>query len=413
MTEYKVRLFSGKQLGSVIQEREQSIFQYIDNIDANTLLNTNIEDWCNYYESHYKFEVLQLKENEISTEQEETLVPVMNPYRGGYKQEKGTKFSFFIPFEGEQKLFLYQPSVSIGELNNPLSARIYNNELILDYAEWRPEVNKITLQFKQELSIVREKIRYVNIEISNFNNSIRTKIKPIIESRRKKLLQDQNLVADLGYPLKRRDNIPKTYVVPTISRKISIDRPSASTTPFIPEPTLDMQEYEHILSVISNMIIVMERSPKAFQGMREEDLRQHFLVQLNGHYEGQATGETFNCNGKTDILIRADGQNIFIAECKFWSGEEKLKETLDQLLGYTSWRDTKIALIIFNRNKDFSAVVRQIPEIMKSHSNFKRELDYNSETGFRCVVHHPDDGNRELILTILAFNVPTVPTLIS
>jgi hypothetical protein len=40
--------------------------------------------------------------------------------------------------------------------------------------------------------------------------------------------------------------------------------------------------------------------------MREEDLRQHFLVQLNGQYEGQATGETFNFQGKTDILIRAE-----------------------------------------------------------------------------------------------------------
>src|SRR5260370_4966399 len=55
--------------------------------------------------------------------------------------------------------------------------------------------------------------------------------------------------------------------------------------------------------------------------MGEEDLRTHFLVQLNGVYEGQATGETFNFEGKTDILIRADGGNIFIAERKFWSGE--------------------------------------------------------------------------------------------
>ena len=78
-----------------------------------------------------------------------------------------------------------------------------------------------------------------------------------------------------------------------------------------------MGDYEHILSVISNMVAVMERSPRAFKDMGEEDLRTHFLVHLNGHYEGQATGETFNYEGKTDILIRAGGRNIFIAECKF------------------------------------------------------------------------------------------------
>jgi hypothetical protein len=37
-------------------------------------------------------------------------------------------------------------------------------------------------------------------------------------------------------------------------------------------------------------------------------------VQLNRHFEGAATGETFNHRGKTDILIRVDGKNIFIAE---------------------------------------------------------------------------------------------------
>jgi hypothetical protein len=37
------------------------------------------------------------------------------------------------------------------------------------------------------------------------------------------------------------------------------------------------------------MVGVMERSPHAFKDMGEEDLRSQFLVQLNGHYEGQAT----------------------------------------------------------------------------------------------------------------------------
>ena len=54
-----------------------------------------------------------------------------------------------------------------------------------------------------------------------------------------------------------------------------------------------MDVYEHILSVISSMVDVIERSPRAFKDMHEPDLRQHFLVQLNGQYGGYATGETF------------------------------------------------------------------------------------------------------------------------
>jgi len=108
----------------------------------------------------------------------------------------------------------------------------------------------------------------------------------------------------------------------------------------------------------------------------------------------------------TDILIRSEGKNIFIAECKFWFGPKKLIETIDQLLGYSSWRDTKVAIIVFNRNKDFSKVLESIQETSKGHSNFKRKIAFTSETMFYYVFAHRDDPNRELLLTVMAFDVP-------
>ena len=101
---------------------------------------------------------------------------------------------------------------------------------------------------------------------------------------------------------------------------------------FEPEPALSNEDYQEILRIMKNMVQVMELSPHAFSDMGEEDLRSHFLVQLNGAFQGQATGETFNFQGKTDILIRVDGKNIFIGECKFWKGEKAFLATLDQLL---------------------------------------------------------------------------------
>src|SRR5262249_16674352 len=153
--------------------------------------------------------------------------------------------------------------------------------------------------------------------------------------------------------------------------------------PFDPEPALPEAEYDHILSVISHMTKVIERSPNAFATMREEDLRNHFLVQLNGQYEGQATGETFNFQGKTDILLRVDNRNVFRAECKFWEGPAALTEAIDQVLGYTSWRDTKVALLVFNRRKNLSAVLEKIAPTVAAHPNFVRRVGYAAETGFR------------------------------
>jgi hypothetical protein len=200
--------------------------------------------------------------------------------------------------------------------------------------------------------------------------------------------------------------VQQTFAAPEVRKKIAPTLPSASSSPYKPEPTLSNADYEHILGVLQNMVEVMERSPSAFVTMDEESIRSHFLVQLNGHYEGQATGETFNYEGKTDILVRSEGRNIFIGECKFWSGPKMLTDTIDQLLGYTSWRDTKVAVVIFNRNKDFSRVLTAISETAKAHSNFKRELVGSTETVFRYCFFHKDDRNRELFLSILAFDVP-------
>lgn len=176
--------------------------------------------------------------------------------------------------------------------------------------------------------------------------------------------------------------------------------------PTAPEPSLATAMYEQILQIMTNMGSSMERLRPTFARADEETLRDHFLVQLNGRYAGQATGETFNASGKTDILIRAQDRNVFIAECKFWDGPRSLVDAIDQLLSYTCWRDTKTAVLLFNRGTAFSTVLEKIPGTLQQHPNFVRGADFASETGFRCVLHHRDDARRELILTVLAFEVP-------
>lgn len=92
---------------------------------------------------------------------------------------------------------------------------------------------------------------------------------------------------------------------------------------------------------------MMERSPSVFSKLKEEEIRDIILVILNSHYEGNVTGETFNGEGKTDILIKKDGESLFIGDCKFWNGEKILDETITQTARYTTWRDTKTAIIFF------------------------------------------------------------------
>lgn len=94
--------------------------------------------------------------------------------------------------------------------------------------------------------------------------------------------------------------------------------------------------------------------PSIYKDKGEEDLRDHIIMTLDPNFEyGSVTGETFNKTGKTDIQLRHDSSVVFIAECKFWTGEKGFLRTIDQLLNYLTWRDTKTSVIMFVRQKDF------------------------------------------------------------
>jgi len=153
------------------------------------------------------------------------------------------------------------------------------------------------------------------------------------------------------------------------------------------------------------MSLVIERSPGSFATLDEEAIRTHFLLQLNGHYEGDATGETFNAAGKTDILIRVDNRNIFIAECKFWRGPKAFSEAIDQLLGYLSWRDSKCALIVFNRTRDSSAVRQKMHEVMKSRPEYRKTDIHEPDGDSRYIFVKESDPGREIVVTSQLFDI--------
>ena len=401
-------LFHDADLRATLEAMRQRMAKDVSEISGHELLNTSIDDWCLYFEQQYHIAPPVIIEEAITVSQREAQVDVSHDIRYGFSGDAhdipGNVVSFHVPFDGAGDLFKCQPSRFT--LSAPY-ARIGTGELILSYENVDHNAEGIKAQFNRNLQQINDYLAWIATDVGTFNLALRGMVTQLIEKRREKLLKDQGLVSALGFPLKRRDDAPRTYVAPVSRKVLPTARPSAGTQPYVPEPELEMVEYDHILSIISGMVSVIERSPRAFAAMGEEDLRQHFLVQLNGQYQGQATGETFNYEGKTDILIRENDRNLFIAECKFWHGPDQFKETIDQLLRYTAWRDTKTAIILFNRNKSLSAVLEKIPVVVKAHPNYKRDIASSGETAFRYILCHRNDPNRELTLTVLVFDVPS------
>lgn len=84
-------LFIQSDLGSVLGGHENKMYQEIDSIEGNRLLNTNTEEWCDYFEQEYKVNVINLKENEITVDQVETKVDVRQG-RNGFIYDRSRPF---------------------------------------------------------------------------------------------------------------------------------------------------------------------------------------------------------------------------------------------------------------------------------------------------------------------------------
>jgi hypothetical protein len=268
------------------------------------------------------------------------------------------------------------------------------------------ETNAIKRDFDSMLDALTKNISYSKSQIESYQAQLPRQLLGRIEKRKIKLLNDKSLAASLGFPIRPREGTAPTYSAPIQRRRIPIAKPKVSGEQFRPEPCMEDAVYEQILNTICNLALVMERSPSVFIHMDDETIRQHILVQLNGQYEGRATGETFNGAGKTDILIRENGKNIFIAECKFWTGAKAFTQTIDQLLSYTSWRDAKTAVVLFNRNKETTSVLKQIPRLAKAHPCFRTEIQTGPEARFRFAFNQPGDPNRQIHVAVLVFDVP-------
>lgn len=396
-------LFSDGDTRNYLDPARHALVKEIDQLPPDRITGTDLDALVNYFIEKYTFTTPVLDEAHITVDQQEVQIDVsQDPQRLLLDRSRpfyltGTRITHYVPFAGDADLFQLRPSYYS---SNFPRATINGSALVFTDDDTRHDATSIQTAFAATLTETKKLLAWVDNDIRPYNESIPALARERLTQRRDKLTKDQHLVQTLGYPLRQRAGAPPTYAVPTVRKKLTLPPPRAAAPA---EPTLDAPAYEDILGIIQSMALALERSPAAFKDMKEEDLRMHFLVQLNAQYEGTATGETFNESGKTDILIRHQNKNLFIAECKFWNGPTSLTNAIDQLLSYTSWRDTKTAILLFSKNKDFTNVLSQIPPTVNAHPNTIQQEAYASETG----LHHQHDTARHLTVTVLAFNIPT------
>ena len=342
--------------------------------------------------------------------QEGTQIDVSHDFRrAAFGNEKiivkGTVLDIAIPFTGDPKLWRIQPSTYSVSGYPELEIRDGVVLFSCSFPDDSPEPERLKTEIESTVKSLDDAVANLTSDVGNHNRQAPPRIREALDRKLTKAKAAVNAVVSLGIPIRQKD-APETFVVPTKRREAPVSRPSVPKGKFTPEPIIEQEVYEHILGVLRSMSLVIERNPNSFASLDEEAIRTHFLLQLNGHYEGVATGETFNSSGKTDILVRVDDRNVFIAECKFWDGPKSFSEAIDQLLSYLSWRDSKCALLIFNKRKNSSAVKKKMHEIANARSEHRKTLTHDHNGDYQYVFVKPSDPGREIRITTMLFDVP-------
>ncbi|MDB5124845.1 MAG: hypothetical protein JWP94_2974 [Mucilaginibacter sp.] len=261
------------------------------------------------------------------------------------------------------------------------------------------QVNSISEQLIQTLASKNDNIQIQN---ANLNNNI----KEVITQRRSQIEEDKgrldSLTQKIRIPLKQsaQSQIKNINISP--KEFVRVDKP----TPKLPEQLIfDEDKLSPILDFIEFQMQSLERTPGTVKSLGEEQLRDLILSALNGAFKGDATGETFVKKGKTDIHLKIQKGEILIFECKNWGGEKIYTGTIDQLIGYVTWRQNYGVIIMFCKNRDFTKILTQIPQVIQSHAGYKNGYKKLNDAHFVSEHVFPEDAYKRIKIHHLIYNL--------
>lgn len=400
-----MNIFGEAELREFLSARVQEMNREVHAEEKNRLLNMNETEYISYLTQKYSIEPIAFDWEHVSVSDREEMIRAerfprtFNVYSG--KSYPKQTITYHIPFAGLAELVKRIPST---RLLWSAEVTVRGNVISFDIINWRDDADEIRREAESQISNIRTQAEHSRNDVTTYNNGLEAQATQIVRARKEQLLKQSNLMASLGVPFKRADQVPATFAVP-IEKKAPIVKPTASTDAFAPEPALDDTVYRDILHLCHDTGVEMERHPAIYKGKDEETLRDHFLMVLAPHFHS-VTGETFNKTGKTDILIRHERANVFVAECKYWGGIQLFYKTIDQALGYLTWRDSKAAILCFVQNRELHPVLQQIETETGKHPCFVKYSGKTSESRFNFEFHLKDDHSRGLQLAVLCFHFP-------
>lgn len=366
------------------------------------ILKIDEDEFIEYLIEKYRLEPLQIHlETESISEPKKEIETVRDDW-GRYFDAEVYYFTVSYQFTGSEELFFVQ--------SNPTTYTSYdievkNNRVSFSFSIYKQNVIEFNKAKSNAYSYAFNDLERINNNVKSmkgFENAVKT----AFQNEKNKFKRENDFFTAINVNVNK--DTESVFSIPTITKK-DIPQPTVSKNKeFSSEPAMAMEMYNDVLKVIYDLGKSMEKKPSTYQNKDEEALRDQILLFLETRYEGTtATGETFNRGGKTDIILKyaSDNSNLFVAECKFWHGASEFLKAISQLFDrYLTWRDSKVALILFVTNKDFSNVLCTIKDEVINHEYFVSSNGEKGESSFSYTFRLPQDENKKVLLEIIAFH---------
>jgi hypothetical protein len=406
--------------GSLTFSAYDSSFEYFEHIKGRVLeeirgiseaeiLSINPEEFAeNLAKAHYMSPAILTVEGIEVSDKEEDVSRDHFPAALGFSvmgpTVRTTVYTYHIPFtpgDAQYPSFI-RPGTSV-------RSKIFSNNIELTYIDRYKDRKRVESEFEKDLELVKNAFSSLTSHYNRFNAGLKAIcLKQIDVCRNNASKRAENRAAS-KYPIRESTSLPQNISTPPpkMREKIILQQNLQTGLYQRSDPVQDYETYQKILKTIDDVGRCFETLPSTSEGKGEEALRDHILsFIIPSLKDGVATAESFNRTGKTDILIQYNNNPVFIAECKFWDGIEVLYKTIDQLLSYLVYRNTKTAIILFVDKMDFLAVMSKIKAKISGHPGHDRLVKEIAPNWLELDFHLPEAPDCKLTLTVQAFHIP-------
>jgi len=393
--EKTIGMFSYNQIRSKKKKKQQEARDAMKDESQELILTLTEDEYAERIVGKYGFEPVSVNYD--------------NAYLESWSSPREEK-QVFLPAAGNLELLRYDPDPRVGGTKT-YSADITDDgyRVKLDSARrvGLSGSEKIEARLEETLEGVREKHENLEEVVEEFHERLREMARNQHDTRKTEIERQQAIQDDIDFPVRRRDDVAEALNVERPEKREEI-RVEELRDPSEPTWRIPDEAYEEIMDTMNSLGAAFERRPGLFEDNDEEDMRDHMLFYLEENFVGSTSGETFNKDGKTDVMLQTDDGPVFVAECAIWNGPKTVTDKIDQLIGdYLTWRDSKAAVILFVANEDMPRVLEKIPGKVESHPQFVSAEGQKDESWWQYRFELPD-SSKEVDLGVQAYHIPTL-----